>query len=283
MKKHDFKVGDVVAVVDPRCILPMRSEVKIIENDNAVYWGEFEGCIEIGYVDNYPHEFILVNRVEKNAVNVNLTINADDEPNSHCSNFSEKVVERMNQTISNLNHPGNLNLPDNMDDNTFEKYRDLLARSHNSKPRGFLAYPGSYLSIPDNAPTIVETNLEDTPNHEPQQLGVYRPNLEDRKVGKVGMHMFIDGFPNAMYEVAKVMTWAADVKGYSLHDWKNLPEAELALSSAGYRHMVDNSVQRADGVAPLDRVDHESELLHLAHQAFNILAQIELIKTGKIK
>lgn len=114
-------------------------------------------------------------------------------------------------------------------------------------------------------------------------LGVYRPDINTRKVGKVGVHMTIDGFPNALMEVSRVMQWAADNKGYKLHDWKNLPEAEVSLSSAGYRHMLENSIQKALDVSPADRVDHESELLHLAHQAFNILAQIELIKTGKIQ
>lgn len=138
------------------------------------------------------------------------------------------------------------------------------------------AYPETFLAEPIDDDEVV---VDDLPT---QELGVYRPDINTRKVGKVGMHMFIDGFPSAMYEVAKVMTWAAEHKGYALHDWKNLPEAELALSSAGYRHMVDNSIQKAEGLNPLARVDHESKLLHLAHQAFNILAQIELIKTGKI-
>lgn len=115
------------------------------------------------------------------------------------------------------------------------------------------------------------------------QLGVYRPVLTDRKVGKIGMHMVDDGFPNALREVAKVMTWAADAKGYKLHDWKNLPEADVALPSAGYRHRNDNSVQKALGLSAMERVDHESALLHKAHEAFNVLAELELILTGVIK
>lgn len=115
------------------------------------------------------------------------------------------------------------------------------------------------------------------------ELGVYRPKLEDRKVGKVGMHFVVDGFPNALREIAKVMDWAADVKGYKLHDWKNLPNADLAFPSAAYRHSNDNSVQKAQGLNALDRTDHESKLLHKAHEAFNVLAELELILTGVIK
>ena len=116
-----------------------------------------------------------------------------------------------------------------------------------------------------------------------KELGVFRPNLEDRKVGKVQMHMVDDGFPNALREVAKVMTWAAEAKGYKLHDWKNLPNAGEAFPSAGYRHRNDNSIQKALGLSPAERVDHESALLHKAHEAFNVLAELELILTGVIK
>jgi hypothetical protein len=116
-----------------------------------------------------------------------------------------------------------------------------------------------------------------------EELGVYRPNLQDRKVGKIGMHFVDDGFPNALRAVAEVMTWAAVAKGYKLHDWKNLPNAEVAIPSAAYRHRNDNSVQKAQGLSALDRTDHESKLLHKAHEAFNTLAELELIITGVIK
>lgn len=112
---------------------------------------------------------------------------------------------------------------------------------------------------------------------------IARPVLAERKVGKVPMHMVIDGFPLALREVAKVMGWAAEVKGYKLHDWRNLPDAEIEFPAAGYRHMSDNSEMKAQGLPALERVDHESHLVHLAHQAFNVLGELELILTGKIK
>ncbi|MNB97587.1 hypothetical protein D3C75_448180 [compost metagenome] len=123
--------------------------------------------------------------------------------------------------------------------------------------------------------SIDETNLS--------TLGVYRPNLEDRKVGKIQMHMVDDGFPRALRAVAEVMTWAAEVKGYKLHDWRNLPDADVALPSAAYRHRNDNSVQKAEGFVATARTDHESKLLHKAHEAFNTLAELELILAGVIK
>lgn len=117
----------------------------------------------------------------------------------------------------------------------------------------------------------------------PETLGVHRPALEDRKVGKVGMHMVIDGFPRALREVARVMTWAEQVKGYKLNDWVNLPNAEIEFPAAEYRHQNDNSIMKSEGTPAIERTDHESNLLHAAHKVFNSLAELELILQGKIK
>lgn len=116
------------------------------------------------------------------------------------------------------------------------------------------------------------------------ELGVYRPNLEDRKVGKVRVELVDDGFPLALREIAKVMTWAQTAKGYKDHDWLNLPNPEQAFSAAASRHRTDAIIQRQVGKsAAIECTDHESEILHKAHEAFGVLAQLELILRGVIK
>jgi len=116
------------------------------------------------------------------------------------------------------------------------------------------------------------------------ELGVFRPNLEDRKVGKVRVELVDDGFPLALREVAKVMTWAQTAKGYKDHDWQNLPNPEQALAAAASRHRSDYIIQRmVEQLAPTDCVDVESAIIHKAHEAFGVLAQLELILRGKIK
>jgi hypothetical protein len=115
------------------------------------------------------------------------------------------------------------------------------------------------------------------------QSSITRPILTERKVGKVQMDLFDSGFPNAINEVAKVMTWAAENKGYKPHDWKGLPNAETEFSAAASRHRVKGFIQKAEGVAAIDRTDEESNIVHLAHTAFNILAELELVLTGKIQ
>ena len=112
---------------------------------------------------------------------------------------------------------------------------------------------------------------------------IARPILEERKKDKVRIELFDDGFPNAIMEIAEVMSWANKHKGYKDGDWKNLPDAENALKGAASRHRVKANIQKEAGVLAKDRVDEESHIHHLAHQAFNVLAELELILTGKIK
>jgi len=112
---------------------------------------------------------------------------------------------------------------------------------------------------------------------------IARPVLEERKVGKVKMQLFDEGFPNAILEIAKVMGWAEENKGYKPNDFKNLPNAETEFSAAASRHRVKGFIQKAQGVPAIDRTDEESNIVHLAHAAFNILAELELVLTGKIK
>lgn len=124
-------------------------------------------------------------------------------------------------------------------------------------------------------------------NHRDQgvihNISIERPILEERKLGKVKMELFDEGFPNAVLEVAKVMTWAAENKGYKPHDWKNLPNADTEFSAAASRHKLKALIQKVEGVPALERTDEESYIVHLAHTAFNVLAELELVLTGKIK
>lgn len=115
------------------------------------------------------------------------------------------------------------------------------------------------------------------------ESSIARPILTERKVGKVRMDLFNEGFPNAVLEIAKVMTWANENKGYKDHDWKGLPNADKDIPAAASRHGIKQLIQKAKGVPAIERTDEESNIVHLAHQAFNILAELELVLTGKIK
>lgn len=107
--------------------------------------------------------------------------------------------------------------------------------------------------------------------------------LDERKNGKIRMELVDQGFPLALMELGRVMTWANENKGYKDHDWKQLPDAENGFKGAAARHRVKFDAQRAFGNEMLDCVDEESGIVHLAHEAFNILALLELALAGKVK
>lgn len=153
-------------------------------------------------------------------------------------------------------------------------------------------YPKDFEKVEEVTPitTIISETVtratanEALTNRQSAELGVYRPNLEDRKVGKVRVELVDDGFPLALREVAKVMTWAQTAKGYKDHDWQNLPNPEQALAAAASRHRSDYIIQRmVEQLPPTECVDIESAIIHKAHEAFGVLAQLELILRGKIK
>lgn len=104
---------------------------------------------------------------------------------------------------------------------------------------------------------------------------IARPILAERKVGKVPIELVDTGFPHSLWELAKVLGWAAEHKGYKMNDWKNLPDAKIAFQAAASRHRMK----------PLlgEEFDPESGLHHKVHELFNVAAELELVLTGKIK
>lgn len=104
---------------------------------------------------------------------------------------------------------------------------------------------------------------------------IARPILAERKVGKVAIELVDTGFPHSLWELAKVLGWAAEHKGYKMNDWKNMPDAKIAFQAAASRHRMK----------PLlgEEFDPESGLHHKVHELFNVAAELELILTGKIK
>jgi len=102
----------------------------------------------------------------------------------------------------------------------------------------------------------------------------FNPSLETRKNDKTQMELVDTGFPNALLMLGEVMTWAAKNKGYQPNDWKDIPNPQMSLLGAASRHRN----KRLKG----EEFDDESGLPHLAHEAFNVMAQLELLITDKL-
>ena len=102
----------------------------------------------------------------------------------------------------------------------------------------------------------------------------YRKTMEDRMSGQEGTkhdqgkprlgYVIKEQFPLALIEVAKVSTFGIDKYGEG--NWQHV--ATERYVDASMRHAV------AKGT------DDDTGLLHLAHEAWNVLAQLELEMRG---
>lgn len=106
-------------------------------------------------------------------------------------------------------------------------------------------------------------------------INVDRAVSEDRGMkydgGKPRVGLVMAGFPNALLEVSKISTFGA--QKYAAHSWKTVPNAYERYMDAKYRHMLAREAGEV--------VDAESQMLHLAHEAWNALATLELYLTQK--
>lgn len=106
----------------------------------------------------------------------------------------------------------------------------------------------------------------DADHIEPSLESPEQPSLSTRKDGKVLMDLVETGFPHSMNALGEVLTWAANNKGYLPNDWKGLDTNSFLGAAARHRNWRLRGVER----------DEESNLYHLTHELFNILAQLEL-------
>ncbi len=81
---------------------------------------------------------------------------------------------------------------------------------------------------------------------------------------KPRMELVLQGFRDALVEVAKVGTFGA--AKYSDNGWKEVPNGFERYSSALLRHHFANTP-----------CDEESGLPHAAHEAWNALARLQLL------
>lgn len=83
--------------------------------------------------------------------------------------------------------------------------------------------------------------------------------------GKIRPDLVFDGFARALLAVAEVATFGA--AKYSDNGWAQVHDGQRRYRSARYRHQL----AEANG-----ETDDESGLLHITHEAWNILAELEL-------
>lgn len=107
---------------------------------------------------------------------------------------------------------------------------------------------------------------------DPEGLGLNRPGAK-ADAGKSEYDMALFSFPNALAHVDRVGKFGA--KKYTKGGFLTVPNGEVRYNNAGIRH----NIKHLSGEA----VDEDSGELHLAHKAWNALAELELYLRAKKK
>ena len=95
--------------------------------------------------------------------------------------------------------------------------------------------------------------------------------------GKAMPDLFELGFANAIRLVQATMEYGA--QKYEAHSWQNVPNGLERYTRAGARHRQDRQRdwrEMGTAGATLYSKDRESGLPHIAHEIFNLMAQLEL-------
>lgn len=108
-----------------------------------------------------------------------------------------------------------------------------------------------------------------TPEKDPLGKSQHAPGAK-MDAGKVRMHLITGGMARALTEVAKVGTMGA--AKYTDGGWTEVPDGFRRYEDAQQRH----AALRHMG----EELDKESGLLHLAHEAWNALAKLDLYLRG---
>jgi hypothetical protein len=261
-------VGGLVSYTDVYVTDEMLDSIyTVVEDSNDPCWFDFEEkTVEIGAVKYWPRDFEKVEALDEHTVATHFVTTAVGKivPNPDFHSLKPNwSIHMADSDKSQLFYAGDngitvspiaMNIPQ-------EHVDSASVKSAFESIRGALA-SGIAQSKADSE---LSTRFGNS------SLGVYRPNLEDRKVGKVRVELVDHGFPNALWELAKLMTWAQEAKGYKDHDWKNLPNAKASLRAAASRH------RQKDILGEL--MDDESGLYHKVSEAFGVLAELELMLT----
>ena len=100
---------------------------------------------------------------------------------------------------------------------------------------------------------------------DPYKRSLHEPGAKADS-GKQRTELVLGDFARALSAVADVGTFGANK--YSAHGWLSVPRALERYADAAGRHRLKRQMGEA--------FDPESDLLHLAHEAWNILAILEL-------
>jgi len=88
--------------------------------------------------------------------------------------------------------------------------------------------------------------------------------------GKLRVGLLFNDFARALLEVSKICTFGANK--YTAHGWLEVPNGIERYNDAKNRHILYGAIEEND---------RDSGFLHKAHEAWNALAELELILREK--
>ena len=94
---------------------------------------------------------------------------------------------------------------------------------------------------------------------------LHTPGAKD-DADKPPVALLFESFPNALVEISKVAGYGT--QKYTRDGWRKVADANIRYADAAARHELNRYIE--------GDFDEESGFLHLAHQAWNILALLEL-------
>lgn len=114
-------------------------------------------------------------------------------------------------------------------------------------------------------PTARRYNVLTQPEKDPSGKDPHAPGAK-LDSGKVRPSLIIEGMARAVWAVSEVATFGA--AKYTPGGWVLVDNGQERYADAGYRHVL----KRAKG----ETVDPDSQLAHLAHEAWNAMAKLDL-------
>lgn len=100
---------------------------------------------------------------------------------------------------------------------------------------------------------------------DPNGVSAHAPGAK-LDAGKVEVSLILEGFARALLEVGKVGTFGAHK--YTRNGWQSVPDGIYRYRNAADRHRLKSA---------FEAVDPDSNLYHKAHEAWNVLAELELL------
>ena len=100
---------------------------------------------------------------------------------------------------------------------------------------------------------------------DPNNISQHEPGAK-LDAGKLRPELVLSAFSRALHEVVAVGTYGANK--YTDNGWLSVPDGMARYSDAQLRHRLRRWIG--------EDIDPETGLLHLAHEAWNVLAVLEL-------